>query len=161
MYLSLGLSLYCCLLSIKVNGQTVHTPRNNGFCFVNGLLMAAGCDTSMSNSRQRVALRKQAGEKVVIGVNRFFEEEEEVDIETHDYDHQVVERQLARLQRVRQQRDDAKLKRLLGKLQARARDEGANLMPVTIDLVGAGATMGEIVEALREVWGSYRETPVF
>ena len=34
-------------------------------------------------------------------------------------------------------------------------------MPVTIDLVGAGATMGEIVEALREVWGTYRETPVF
>ncbi len=34
-------------------------------------------------------------------------------------------------------------------------------MPVTIDLVQAGATMGEIVEALREVWGSYSETPVF
>ncbi len=108
-----------------------------------------------------VALRKQAGEKAVIGVNRFIEQEEEVDIETHAYDHRVVERQLARLQQVRQQRDDTQLQKLLVKLQARARDEGANLMPVTIDLVQAGATMGEIVEALREVWGSYSETPVF
>jgi methylmalonyl-CoA mutase N-terminal domain/subunit len=36
-----------------------------------------------------------------------------------------------------------------------------NLMPVTIDLVKAGASLGEIVARLRSVWGSYVETPVF
>ena len=34
-------------------------------------------------------------------------------------------------------------------------------MPITIDLVKAGATMGDIVETLKDVWGTYRETPVF
>ena len=34
-------------------------------------------------------------------------------------------------------------------------------MPVTIDLVRAGASMGEIVERLKALWGTYRETPVF
>jgi methylmalonyl-CoA mutase N-terminal domain/subunit len=34
-------------------------------------------------------------------------------------------------------------------------------MPVTVELVRAGASMGDIVERLRQVWGTYRETPVF
>jgi methylmalonyl-CoA mutase N-terminal domain/subunit len=42
-----------------------------------------------------------------------------------------------------------------------ARDPQRNIMPVTIDLVRAGATMGEIVEALKKEWGTYREVPVF
>jgi 2-hydroxyisobutanoyl-CoA mutase large subunit len=42
-----------------------------------------------------------------------------------------------------------------------ARDESANIMPVTIELVKAGGTMGDIVETLKTVWGTYRETPVF
>ena len=37
----------------------------------------------------------------------------------------------------------------------------ANVMPVTIELVRAGATMGDIVETLRGLWGTYRENPVF
>jgi methylmalonyl-CoA mutase N-terminal domain/subunit len=51
--------------------------------------------------------------------------------------------------------------RLLDKLVAVAGDEGENILPVTIELVAAGASMGEIIERLRTVWGSYRETPVF
>ena len=108
-----------------------------------------------------VALRKQSGEKPVIGVNKFIEEEEQVDIEIHPYDPSTVDRQHARLERVRHDRDAARLQTLLGKLQDTARDESANLMPITIELVQAGATMGDIVESLREIWGTYRETPVF
>ena len=96
-----------------------------------------------------------------IGVNRFVEERESVDIETHAYDPAIVDRQLARLNRVRQERDESAVGTLLGQLQEQARDESANLLPVTIDLVKAGASMGDIVEALREVSGTYRETPVF
>ena len=108
-----------------------------------------------------VALRKQSGEKAVIAVNRFAEEEEEGRMATHAYDPAVVERQLGRLKRVRADRDDSRVRELLGRLQAEARDESANLLPVTIELVKAGATMGDIVESLREVWGTYRETPIF
>lgn len=108
-----------------------------------------------------VALKKQSGEKTVIGVNKFVEDEESMDVETHGYDPAVVERQLGRLKRVRDERDDNEVSALLGTLQSTARDESANLTPVTIELVKAGATMGDIVESLREVWGTYQETPVF
>jgi methylmalonyl-CoA mutase N-terminal domain/subunit len=42
-----------------------------------------------------------------------------------------------------------------------AKDENRNLLPVTIELVSAGASMGDIVEKLKGLWGTYRETPVF
>ncbi len=107
------------------------------------------------------ALRKQSGEKPVIGVNRFVEEEAQHDIEIHPYDPSTAERQVARTQRVRRERDNARLSQLLDRLVAVARDESQNIMPVTIELVKAGATMGDIVEQLKGLWGTYRETPVF
>ena len=42
-----------------------------------------------------------------------------------------------------------------------ARDDKQNMMPVTIELVTNGASMGDIIERLKTIWGSYRETPVF
>ena len=48
----------------------------------------------------------------------------------------------------------------MDELKAVAEDESRNIMPITIELVKAGATMGDIVETLREIWGTYRETPV-
>ena len=62
---------------------------------------------------------------------------------------------------LRATRDETKVQSLLEKLVAVAQDEGANIMPVTIELVKAGASMGDIVEKLKTVWGVYRETPVF
>jgi len=50
---------------------------------------------------------------------------------------------------------------LLEELVTVARDETRNIMPVTIELVRNGASMGDIVEKLRTIWGTYRETPVF
>lgn len=107
------------------------------------------------------ALRKQSGEKPVIGVNRFVEKEEHVDIEIHPYDQSTADRQIARTRRVRAERDNALIERLLDQLVAVARDESQNIMPITIELVKNGATMGDIVEKLKAVWGTYRETPVF
>ena len=107
------------------------------------------------------ALRKQSGEKPVIGVNRFVEQEEQHDIEIHPYDPSTAERQVARTQRVRRERDNALVNRLLDQLVEVAKDESANIMPITVELVKAGATMGDIVEKLKGLWGTYRETPVF
>ena len=73
----------------------------------------------------------------------------------------TAERQIDRLRRVRRERDNAKVERLLDELVAQAADETQNLMPKTIELVEAGASMGDIVEKLKTVWGTYRETPVF
>ena len=109
----------------------------------------------------QTALRKQSGEKPVIGVNCLIDGAPEPPIETHPYDPATAERQIARTQRVRRERDQAEIDRLLRRLVETARDESQNMMPVTIDLVRAGATMGDIVETLKGVWGVYRETPVF
>jgi methylmalonyl-CoA mutase N-terminal domain/subunit len=107
------------------------------------------------------ALRKQSGEKPVIGVNRFVDGTPDPPIETHPYDKSTAERQVARTQRVRRERDAATFERLMSELVATAKDGSKNIMPVTIELVRSGATMGDIVEALKTVWGTYRETPVF
>jgi len=107
------------------------------------------------------ALRKQSGEKPVIGVNRLVDGTADPAIETHPYDQSTAERQIARTQRVRRERDPVKFAELLEKLVAVAKDDTQNIMPITIELVRAGATMGDFIETLRGVWGTYRETPVY
>jgi len=62
---------------------------------------------------------------------------------------------------VRKERDNAKVAALLDRLIETAKDERQNIMPVTIELVAAGASMGDIVERLKGLWGTYRERPVF
>jgi len=107
------------------------------------------------------AIKKAKGERVVLGVNKFVEQGEKVNIETHPYDPTTAQRQIDRLKRVRRERNQRELDRLLERLIEVARNENENIMPVTIELVRAGASMGEIVERLKTLWGTYRETPVF
>jgi methylmalonyl-CoA mutase N-terminal domain/subunit len=107
------------------------------------------------------AKRKASGEKPVIGVNRYREPDEHFDVETHPYDPTTAERQIERLNRVRRERDNAKVAALLDRLVDVAKDERENILPVTIELVAAGASMGDIVERLKGLWGTYRERPVF
>jgi 2-hydroxyisobutanoyl-CoA mutase large subunit len=107
------------------------------------------------------ALRKQSGEKPVIGVNRLVDETPDPKIETHPYDQSTAERQCARTQRVRRERDAVKFDLLLQQLVEVAKDPTQNIMPITIELVRSGATMGDIIETLRGIWGTYRETPVY
>ena len=107
------------------------------------------------------ALRKQNGERPMIGVNKFVMNEETHQIETHPYDPTVAERQVARTRHVRATRDEMKVQRLLNALVETAKDEKSNIMPITVELVENGATMGDIVEKLKKLWGTFRETPVF
>jgi len=83
------------------------------------------------------------------------------DIEIHPYDPTTAERQVSRTRRIRRERDNARVNALLDQLVSVARDDSQNIMPITIELVKAGATMGDIVEKLKGLWGTYRETPVF
>jgi methylmalonyl-CoA mutase N-terminal domain/subunit len=73
----------------------------------------------------------------------------------------VEARQIARLRATRARRDDARVAALLDRLAREAADPAVDLMPVTIELVKARASMGEIVTRLRAVWGRYVEPPVF
>ncbi len=115
----------------------------------------------IADSAYEFARRKASGEQVVIGVNAHVEPFQPPDIEIHRVDPAVEQRQVARLRQVRQRRDQARVAALLDRLAAQARQPDVNLMPVTIELVQAHATLGEIVGRLREVWGTYTERPVF
>jgi len=134
---------------VKQNGGTVKLIEEGWF------------QKHIADFAYETALRKQSGQKPVIGVNKYVEEDEKVDIETHPYDPTTADRQIARLQNVRATRDNQKLNALLEQLVEVAKDEAQNIMPITIELVEAGATMGDIVEKLRTLWGTYRENPVF
>ena len=115
----------------------------------------------IADSAYDQAIRKASGERPVIGVNAWVEEGETPDVEIHPYDPDTERRQIDNLRRTRNERDNAKVAALLDKLKRTAVDEKENLMPVTIELAEARSSMGEIVETLRGLWGSYTETPVF
>ncbi len=115
----------------------------------------------IANFAYETALRKQSGEKPVLGVNRYQLEGAREKIEVHRYDPTTADRQIARTRRVRAERDETQVQALLERLAGVARNPDQNIMPVTVELVRAGATMGDIVEKLKGVWGVYRETPVF
>jgi len=108
------------------------------------------------------ALRRASGERVVVGVNRYVEPpQDEQPIEVHRLDPETESRQVEHLRRVRASRDGERVDELLVRLRAAARDESANLMPATIAAVEARATMGEVVGALEDVFGRYRENAAF
>jgi methylmalonyl-CoA mutase N-terminal domain/subunit len=105
-------------------------------------------------------LAKERGERVVVGVNAYREEAEPPPFELHRADPEVEPRKIAALAEFKAARDQELVReRLDAVCEAAASDE--NLMPATIEAVRARATGGEIVEALRAVFGSYVETVVF
>ena len=93
--------------------------------------------------------------RVIVGVNRF-ETDEETDVEIVRVDPSVRERQVEKLERLRDSRDGSAVSGSLDAIQqAASTDE--NLVPLMLDAVKQSATLGEISDALREVWGEYRE----
>ena len=106
-------------------------------------------------------LTKERGERVVVGVNKYREEQADIPFPLQKVDPGVERRQIERLSQVKSTRDSSRVEKLLTELQAVARDDRLNLMPITIQAVKAHASKGEIVKALVDVWGRYVETPTF
>ncbi|WP_326835577.1 methylmalonyl-CoA mutase family protein [Amycolatopsis rhabdoformis] len=115
----------------------------------------------ISDTAYDYARRKASGDRPVIGVNSYVDSGDGEKIETHQLDPESEARQLARLEQVRADRDPDRAKAAMEHLLAVAADPAANLMPATIEAVKAHLSMGEITGALRDVFGSYTETPVF
>jgi methylmalonyl-CoA mutase N-terminal domain/subunit len=100
-----------------------------------------------------------AGERTVVGVNRYTEGDEQA-TETLRIDPALERQQIDRVQAVRADRDTAAVERCLNEIrQAAATD--TNLMPLLIDAARLHVSEGEIVLALQDVWGDYREQPAF
>ena len=97
-------------------------------------------------------------ENVIVGVNDFIAEAEEP-VPTLYIDEGAADRQLAKLERVRRERDADRVDRALGRLRETAAGSGNTMEPI-LDAVRAYATVGEMCDALREVWGEYEEVPI-
>ncbi|MDX6508003.1 MAG: methylmalonyl-CoA mutase, N-terminal domain [Gaiellaceae bacterium] len=102
----------------------------------------------------------EAKQRVIVGVNRY-ELEGEEEIELLRIDPALEQQQIERVQGVRDRRDAAAAEASLARLKEGAARENENLMPLLIEASRAYVTMGEMCDALRETWGTWRETPVF
>jgi methylmalonyl-CoA mutase, N-terminal domain len=114
--------------------------------------------TEIAESAYRFQQAFERKEKIMVGVNAFVQENEPP-IEILYIDESAAEKQLAKLEKLRRTRDNDAVKRSLDQLRAAARTTG-NLMPQILDAVRTYATVGEMCDALREVWGEYEEVPV-
>jgi methylmalonyl-CoA mutase len=107
------------------------------------------------------AARRQAridrGEEVIVGVNKYRAESEPVEIREID-NTKVREQQVARLAKLRQSRDPARVRQTLAALGEGAKSESANLLALAIDAARARATVGEISDALEQVFTRHRAT---
>jgi len=97
-------------------------------------------------------------DRIIVGVNEYAAENEEP-IRTLYIDQSASDTQLAKLAQVKTTRDNTEVRRSLDRLKDGAVN-GANTMPLLLDAVRAYATVGEMCDALREVWGEYEEVPV-
>jgi len=102
----------------------------------------------------------ESGERVVVGVNRF-ENENEQPPEILKIDESVETKQIARVQAMRARRDTAAAEAALAELKRAAARDDVNLMPPIVEAGRADVTMGEMCDAFREVWGTWRESPTF
>ncbi|HXA20585.1 MAG TPA: methylmalonyl-CoA mutase family protein [Thermoanaerobaculia bacterium] len=101
-----------------------------------------------------------SGEKIVVGLNAFQMETEEP-YEILYIDESVAGEQIERLNRIRAERDATKVQEALQALRNAAADPNANTMPFLIDAVKTYASVGEISDALRDVFGTYQEPAAF
>jgi len=105
--------------------------------------------------RYQMAVDKK--EKIIVGVNDFVTPEKPIEI--LQIDETVAHRQTARLQKLRAERSSAEVERKLNALR-KAAEGSANLMPFIYDAVKAYATLGEVCEAMRTVFGAYEEVAI-
>jgi methylmalonyl-CoA mutase N-terminal domain/subunit len=98
----------------------------------------------------------QSGEIVKVGVNSYRIEEEERDVELHEYRPEQAEEKIRRLNELRSQRDTAAVTEALGRLRQAAQGP-ENLMPQIMEAVRVYATVGEMTQVLKDVFGEFKE----
>jgi methylmalonyl-CoA mutase N-terminal domain/subunit len=99
-------------------------------------------------------------DKIIVGMNDFVEEDEQIEIPILEISPEVEIKQRKRLAEVRQSRNREEVERTLNEL-TRAAEEGTNLMPKFLACTQAYVTLGEMCNALIEVFGVYEEPAVF
>jgi methylmalonyl-CoA mutase N-terminal domain/subunit len=112
----------------------------------------------VADSAYRFQQEVDARERAIVGVNEFVTDEEKP-ITTLYIDESAAARQIDQLAALRKRRDGDRVRRALDRLRAAAAGSENTMYPL-LDAVRAYATVGEMCDALREVWGEYEEVPV-
>jgi methylmalonyl-CoA mutase N-terminal domain/subunit len=102
----------------------------------------------------------EAGDRTVVGVNRFVSDEPPAEVQTYELDADGRDLQLKRLARVKAERSAAEVAATLAAL-SRAAEGTDNLMDRLVDCAKAYCTVGEMVDALKAVWGEFQQPVVF
>jgi methylmalonyl-CoA mutase N-terminal domain/subunit len=98
--------------------------------------------------------------RIIVGVNDYVEDGEKIEIPILKISPEVERQQRKRLKTLRESRDNNAVKKTLSEVEAAARTK-KNLMPRIIAAAKTYATLGEIVDSLKKVFGVYYETPIF
>jgi methylmalonyl-CoA mutase, N-terminal domain len=114
----------------------------------------------IADSAFRYQAEVERGERVVVGVNRY-QLEDETPLEILKIDAALEAQQIERVKALKGRRDSGKVEQRLAALKQASTRDGVNLMPTILDAARDYVTMGEMCDAWREVWGTWRETPVF
>jgi methylmalonyl-CoA mutase N-terminal domain/subunit len=102
----------------------------------------------------------ESEQRVIVGVNRY-QTEGKPEVEIHRVDPVLETKQIERVGELRGRRDSRAVEAALARLKEDAAHDDRNLMSPIMDASRAYVTMGEMCDAFREVWGTWRETPVF
>lgn len=114
----------------------------------------------IGNAAYEIAKKYDSKKRIIVGVNAFRKQDEKIDIPVLKIDKQVELDQVHKVQELRKSRDNGKAEQALKALTA-ACENGDNVMPPLLEAVRNSATLGEMVDAMKEVYGTYTETPVF
>jgi methylmalonyl-CoA mutase N-terminal domain/subunit len=109
----------------------------------------------IADSSYKYQRETDSKQRIIVGVNDYTSEEEQP-IELLRIDPEVEEKQVAGLKKLKRERNNMKVKQVLDKLHLAA-EHNENLMPVIVEAVKTYATLGEICDVLRSVYGEYKE----
>jgi methylmalonyl-CoA mutase N-terminal domain/subunit len=101
----------------------------------------------------------ERGERIIVGVNKF-QTDEKLQLSLHKLDPQIEKEAISNLKKIKEERNNRLVDSLLEKLREEAKQEKCNLMPTLIEAVKAYATLGEICQVLREVFGEFKPQTV-
>ena len=113
---------------------------------------------AIADASYRLGQEMDAGDRIVVGMNAYHDGNENQQVEILQIPHQVEIEQCDRLEAFKKSRNLDLVQRQLDALRADARN-GANTMPALVEASDAGATMGEMVQALADVFGRYSGGP--
>ena len=113
----------------------------------------------IADSAYELERKFNSGQRIVVGVNRFTEGNDDATMELLEITNDDEQRQLKRLDTVRQDRNQARVDEVLTRLASEAADPEINVMPTLIEAAGAYASLGEMMGTLSHVFGRHVEVP--